>query len=151
MLTKDLSKILHFVQNDKGMNTMLTHSKREEYGIVFVTKLAQSKDYLSLSKIAREEHIPLPFLRQIALDLRNVGIIQAVEGKNGGYTLSKKPESISVADVIEAVVKRKLLSCCNPKNDAKHVCACEGDVLWRKLNKYYIRNLYKITFDKLLT
>lgn len=131
---------------------MVTHSKREEYGILFVTKLAQNYGKkISLSLISQEENIPLPFLRQIAADLRKSGIIQATEGKNGGYSLSIEPGNISVADVIEAVVKRKLLNCCNPKNESIHVCACKKDVLWRKLNKYYIRNLYRITFDKLLT
>jgi len=131
---------------------MLTFSKREEYGIQFVTKLAEryGEKPIPLSKIAREEHITLPFLRQIALDLRHAGILTAVEGKNGGYQLAKEPSSISLADVIEAVVRRKLLSCCNPRGEASYACSCKDDVLWRKLNNHYIKNLYRITFDKLV-
>lgn len=131
---------------------MLNFSKREEYGIVFVTKLAQNFDGspIPLSLISRETKIPLPFLRQIALDLRHAGVISAVEGKNGGYQLAKEPGQISLADVIEAVVKRKLLSCCNPRKKTLYACKCSGDVLWRKLNRYYLRNLYRITLDKII-
>jgi Rrf2 family protein len=96
---------------------MLTFSKREEYGIAVVTRLAKGfgQKPLSLSIIAREEGITLPFLRQIALDLRQAGLLRASEGKNGGYQLAKNPKEISLADVIEAVVRRKLLYCCNPR------------------------------------
>lgn len=130
---------------------MLTHSKREEYGIRFVTRLAKTHGSrpLSLTTIAEQERIALPFLRQIALDLRHAGILTAIEGKNGGYQLAKEPNQVSVADVIEAVVKRKLLSCCNPRGISSYVCKCKSEALWRRLNRYYIRNLYKITLDKL--
>ncbi len=130
---------------------MLTFSKREEYGIIFVTKLAESygSHPLALSSISKQESIPLPFLRQIALDLRHAGLLNAVEGKNGGYQLARQPNRISVADVIEAVVKRKLLSCCNPRGVSSYKCKCKSETLWKKLNRYYIRNLYKITLDKL--
>ncbi len=130
---------------------MLTHSKREEYGIRFVTSLAKRHggESVALSAIAREEKIALPFLRQIALDLRHAGLLTAIEGKNGGYQLAKEPKKISVADVIEAVVKQKLLSCCNPRGQGSYICKCKSEALWKKLNRYYIRNLYKITLDKL--
>ncbi len=130
---------------------MLAHSKREEYGIRFVTSLAKAYGGkpLSLAIIAGEEKLAVPFLRQIALDLRHAGLLNAVEGKNGGYRLARQPNQISVADVIEAVVKRKLLSCCNPRVVSSYKCKCKSEALWKKLNRYYIRNLYKITLDKL--
>ena len=131
---------------------MLTFSKREEYGIQVVTRLAQhhGQKPVSLTTIAREEGITLPFLRQIALDLRHAGLLSAVEGKNGGYQLAKNPKEISLGDVIEAVDKKELISCCNPREE--HACSCheeKDDKLWRKLNRHYIKNYYRITFDRL--
>lgn len=130
---------------------MLTFSKREEYGIQFVTRLARQygDKPISLATIAREEHITLPFLRQIALDLRHAGLLHAVEGKNGGYRLAKAPKEISLADVIEAVNKKQLITCCDPLAD--HPCACheKPDALWKKLNRHYIKNYYRITLDRL--
>src|SRR3989344_2513736 len=129
---------------------MLTFSKREEYGITVVSRLAQhyGGKPVSLSIIAREEGITLPFLRQIALDLRHAGILSAMEGKNGGYQLARKPNEISLGDVIEAFKGHELLDCCDPRDQEGHVCTCKDEVLWKKLNKHYIKNLYRMTFDK---
>jgi len=129
---------------------MLSFSKREEYGIAVVSRLAQhyGDKPVALSIIAREEGITLPFLRQIALDLRHAGILTAAEGKNGGYQLARKPSEISLGDVIEAFEKHQLLDCCDPRNQEGHVCQCKDEVLWKKLNKHYVKNLYRMTFDK---
>lgn len=129
---------------------MLTLSKREEYAIQFITSLA--KDFgqqTSLSTIAKKENITIPFLRQIALDLKRAGILISTEGKNGGYKLAREPKNISLADVIEAVDKRKLITCCDPKNPETCACNKNEELLWRKLNRHYIKNYYRLTFDKL--
>lgn len=131
---------------------MLSLSKREDYAILFVTSLAQQygKKPVPLSAISRLSDISLPFLRQIALDLRHAGLLKAVEGKNGGYQLAKEPNKISLGDVIEAVDKKELISCCDPRGN--HVCSCHGEeeYLWRKLNRHYVKNYYRITFDRLM-
>lgn len=130
---------------------MLTFSKREEYGIVFVTKLAQNFDGspIPLSLISRETKIPLPFLRQIALTLRHAGLLNAFEGKNGGYQLAKEPKNVSVADVLESLHKKKLIICCDPKNPDSCSCQQNKELLWKKLNRHYIKNYYHLTFDRL--
>ena len=47
--------------------------------------------------------IPRDYLIQLAQLLRNAGIIEARPGKHGGYRLAKKPEEISVLDVMTAL------------------------------------------------
>ena len=130
---------------------MLTFSRREDYAILFVTSLAQQygKKPIPLSSISRLSDISLPFLRQIALDLKRAGLLTSAEGKNGVYQLAKDPKEISLGDVIEAVDKKELITCCDPRGN--HVCNCHGqdDYLWRKLNRHYIKNYYRITFDRL--
>lgn len=131
---------------------MINLSKREDYAILFVTALAQQfgQKPIPLSSISKLSDISLPFLRQIALDLRHAGLLHAVEGKNGGYQLAKEPKKISLGDVVEAVDKKELISCCDPRGE--HVCNCheEQEYLWRKLNRHYIKNYYRITFDRLM-
>lgn len=131
---------------------MLTFSRREDYAVVFMTSLAgqYGKKPISLTSIAKTTDISLPFLRQIALDLRRAGLLTSLEGKNGGYQLAKSPKKISLGDVIEAVDKKELISCCNPREE--HSCSCheeKDDKLWRKLNRHYIKNYYRITLDRL--
>ena len=39
----------------------------------------------------------------VAMSLRLAGLIEAKEGKGGGYFLTKKPEEITVAEVVEVL------------------------------------------------
>lgn len=56
----------------------------------------------TLKRLAREQHIPETFLVQILQELRKMGLVRSLRGAAGGYRLAKPPESISLADVIDA-------------------------------------------------
>ena len=47
--------------------------------------------------------MPERFLLQILRNLVNHGILQSTRGVDGGYALLRRPEEISVLDVIEAI------------------------------------------------
>lgn len=70
--------------------------------MVALTRLA--KDYgkgpVHIKQIAEEEKIPLHFLENILLELKNKGILSSKLGKTGGYFLVKKPEEICLSDII---------------------------------------------------
>jgi Rrf2 family protein len=53
--------------------------------------------------IAQAQEIPVNFLENILRDLRRGGIVDSRRGQQGGYTLARPAEEISVADVIRAV------------------------------------------------
>ena len=84
---------------------MIKFSRREDYAIILVNKLAKeyNKRLVPLSEIAAEYEISLFFLRNLANDLRTSGIIQAVEGKTGGYALAKAPEDIKMSLVMRTL------------------------------------------------
>jgi Rrf2 family protein len=44
--------------------------------------------------------IPKRFLESILLELKNNGILSSKLGKKGGYYLIKKPEDVSVLDIV---------------------------------------------------
>ena len=53
--------------------------------------------------IAQGQEIPLKFLENILSDLRHAGLVRSQRGADGGYWLNRRPEEISLADVIRAV------------------------------------------------
>jgi len=53
-------------------------------------------------QIAKAQSIPIKFLENILLDLRQSGLVNSRRGPEGGYWLSQPPEQITVADVIRA-------------------------------------------------
>jgi Rrf2 family protein len=53
--------------------------------------------------IAANQDIPLHFLLKILADLRIARLVTSWRGQSGGYRLARRPDEITVADVIRAV------------------------------------------------
>ncbi len=77
-------------------------SKRSEYGIRAMLKLAtHNRDELvSLKEIADEENIPIKFLEQIFLSLKNAGLLHSKSGRGGGYYLGKPIDQIVIGQIV---------------------------------------------------
>jgi len=77
-------------------------SKKTRYAIVALTRLA--KEYgngpLQIREIAEGEKIPQRFLEAILLELKKLGILGSKLGKEGGYYLLKKPDEVTLAEVV---------------------------------------------------
>ena len=73
-----------------------------DYGVRTVLYLAVKNDTCSSREISEEMSVPRDYLIQLALRLRNAGIIKARPGKNGGYVLAKDPADISIGDILDA-------------------------------------------------
>jgi Rrf2 family protein len=77
-------------------------SKKTRYAIVALTRLA--KEYgngpIQIREIAEEERIPQGFLENILLELRKLGILGSKLGKSGGYFLLRKPDEVSLAEIV---------------------------------------------------
>ncbi len=54
-------------------------------------------------RLAQAQEIPLNFLENILVDLRNAGLVASKRGADGGYWLARPAEEITLADVIRAV------------------------------------------------
>ncbi len=80
-------------------------SKKAEYGIravIAIARHSQNKP-LQISEISEKESIPIKFLEQILLNLKNNGILKSKRGANGGYLLGKSCVNISVGMVLEII------------------------------------------------
>ena len=81
-------------------------------------KLAKEhgKGAILIGDIAESEKIPKRFLENILLEMKKLGLLGSKLGKSGGYYLLKKPEDISLADIVrhfEGTIA--LLSCVSEK------------------------------------
>lgn len=65
-----------------------------------------------LSDISKQWGIPEPFLKKIATQLTTAGLVSTHRGMNGGIRLNRPGESLTVADVIEAVEGKIVLNKC---------------------------------------
>ncbi len=80
-------------------------STKGRYAMVALVDLAIAKgdDLTSLAEISARQDISLPYLEQLFVRLRRAGLVESVRGPGGGYRLAKTPETIRVADILEAV------------------------------------------------
>ena len=80
-------------------------SKKSQYAfqaLILLTERYQQGPVL-ISEIARKKRIPLKFLENILLELKNEGILDSKKGKGGGYFLTKDPAKVKVATIIRLV------------------------------------------------
>ncbi len=77
-------------------------SKRSEYGIRALTQLANfpAGETANLREIAELENIPVKFLEQIFLTLKNTGILRSKTGRSGGYYLGKPAKNIYLGQIV---------------------------------------------------
>ena len=75
-----------------------------EYGLICALHLAHRVDEGPVTgrEIAAQERLPGDYVEQIMLKLRRAGIVRSTRGAHGGYTLARRPDEISVHDVISA-------------------------------------------------
>jgi Rrf2 family protein len=86
-------------------------SAKAEYACVAMLGLAVNhadSQPVRIKTIADAQGIPQRFLVQILLQLKTAGLVISVRGASGGYQLSRSPEKISLADVINAIDDRTL-------------------------------------------
>ena len=68
-----------------------------------LARLHGSGELAQIEHLARTEAVPANFLAQILCKLRNRGLITSRRGNQGGYTLARAPEQISLYDILMAV------------------------------------------------
>ncbi len=81
-------------------------SKRGEYGIKALIGLAQADPanaVVRIRDIAERERIPVKFLEQILLTLKNAGILHSRLGVAGGYYLARPAEEITLGQIVRTL------------------------------------------------
>lgn len=131
---------------------MLYFSKQEDYAIVLLSELAKNykKELIPLSEVAKTYNISPLFLRNLAFLLRKNGIVNAKEGKKGGYYLEKDPKELKVGEVLSIFEKKPMLDCCSlskkkAKCEKEKVCAVSK--IWKKMNREFVEKVSNLTFS----
>jgi Rrf2 family protein len=128
-------------------------SAKAEYACVAMLELAASYNDpqpVRIKAIVDAHGIPQRFLVQILLQLKTAGLVASVRGASGGYQLARPPESISLADVINAIEERSLTQSetLNKVARTPKVEALLG--VWREIHAEEQRLLARLSLAELL-
>jgi len=108
-------------------------SSRASYGMRAMLALAATHGHGStfLKDLAEREHLPGTYLEQLMVPLRRAGLVLAVRGAKGGYTLARSPAELSVLTILEALEgPLELGDCPGGSGCCGHPEACALQELW---------------------
>ena len=84
-------------------------SKRGEYGLRAMINLADyanrenASPLVQIKDISERENIPVKFLEQILLALKNAGLLQSKMGFGGGYYLARPAAEINLGQIVRVL------------------------------------------------
>jgi len=127
-------------------------TRASEYAIRCILFLATRKpdQVVSRRTISEEMDIPTQFLSKIAQRLAQVGLIEIRQGARGGYLLARRPEDISLLEVIEAVEGQIFLNQCLMRPDScQRTPLCPVHQVWARARDELRRILGEADFAEL--
>lgn len=127
---------------------MVRLSKLTDYALVVMSCMARSSNQASRTArdLSRELHLPLPTVSKLLKELLQSGLLVSQRGVNGGYSLTREPHEISVAEIIAALEGPIALTECS--TDATGLCSLEPCCAIKK-NQQIISQAVRGVLDKL--
>lgn len=103
-----------------------------------------------LKDVAQRQALSQRYLSQLAIHLKNAGLLKSVWGMNGGYKLSIPPGDISILNIIEAVEgKVCIIDCLIDDDYCPRLDYCECVSVWRDINNGITSTLSRHTLKDL--
>jgi Rrf2 family nitric oxide-sensitive transcriptional repressor len=79
-------------------------SQTAEYALRAITHLAYNAGTPQTNKqISESTHVPMPYLSKVLQSMARAGLIHSQRGLHGGFTLLRRPENLTVFEVVQAV------------------------------------------------
>ncbi len=117
---------------------MFTVSTQVRYALRGLMRLAEHEgtEPVSISQIAEEEDISKKYLENIFKLLKRGGIVRSLRGPVGGYTLTRNPEEINLAEIVEAVEGRiSVVECLSSPEICERTPGCLTRNVWEELQR----------------
>jgi len=131
---------------------MIRMTRLTDYGIMLLTLFARDEKHpmKSARDLSVEAKLPLPTVSKILKLLAKHGLLEAHRGVRGGFTLSRKPDAITMATVINALEGPiGVTDCCAPASNCGIENSCIVKSNWMKINRVVFSALDRITLAEM--
>ena len=116
-------------------------STKGKYGLRAFIDLAASGEGqpVSILSIAQRQEISISYLEKLMAMLKKAGLVESVRGVNGGYTVARPMDEISVADVLRALEGDLApVECAGIESGQASQCSgssqCVSKIVWKRIN-----------------
>ena len=111
-------------------------STRGRYGIHAMYDLAcnYNSGPQPIKAIAERQAVPEAYLEQLFASLKRDKLVNSLRGAQGGYTLARPPQEITVGDVLRTLEGGlNLVDCLLEEDTCGKSCACPSRIAWLKI------------------
>jgi Rrf2 family protein len=128
------------------VGTMLNLSTKGRYAARIMLALALAEGHRATkAEISRSEDISADYVEQILTKLRTVGLVRSHRGIRGGFSLARKPQEITVADVLLAAEGPLSIAPCLPDANCPRAGRCATRTLWQEASKALVKTFSGVT------
>lgn len=135
---------------------MLRISRLTDYGtmvMAFLAKHTEAGAYQQANarEIATEMHLSVPTVSKLLKLLAHAGLLISHRGIRGGYQLAKSAETISVADIVNALEEKTGLTECSHAHyhcTLSAICTTQNN--WQTLNRAIQTALASVSLHHLI-
>ena len=128
-------------------------STRGRYGTRLMVDLAQhyADGPIPLAKIAKRQDLSAKYLEQLIILLKGAGLIRSVRGRRGGYMLARRPEDISVGEIVETLEgKLSVVDCVLEPELCYRSIECPTRDIWVGITDILKKQLFSLNLDYII-
>lgn len=129
-------------------------STKGRYGLKMMYELALSYGTgpMSLKEIAKKQQLSETYLEQLIAHLKKAGLVTSIRGAQGGYELSRKPEKITVGEIIRLLEGPLAPSECvlDEEPECSRADYCVTRLIWEKIMESINNVIDSITLNDMI-
>ena len=127
---------------------MFRLNRLTDYAVVVMAQMAHGPEVMRTApQISQDTGVPQPTVAKLLNALARENLVSSQRGASGGYTLSRRAEEITVAEIIQALEGPiALTACVDGSGDncgSEPICPMRGN--WDKVNRAIRRALAGVT------
>jgi Rrf2 family protein len=127
-------------------------STRTRYGVRSVLDLAlnQESEPVSLKDIASRQQLPYKYLERMLTTLRTAGFVRSTRGPQGGYTLARPPDRITLREIFDTLEGTEgLVECTTDPQVCDRYDMCVTQEVWARMYAACMEVLESTTLEDL--
>jgi Rrf2 family transcriptional regulator, iron-sulfur cluster assembly transcription factor len=128
-------------------------STRSRYGVRILVDLARNSNQgpVQMGEISKRQDISVKYLEQLIRPLKQANMVNSVRGPKGGHLLTKKPEDITLGQIVRLFEgQSELVECISNPEKCSMSDDCQVRLAWEDATKVLYDKLDSTTIADLV-